>query len=98
MSFLGKLKQCYGKLLIAGTVCGLAVFAAGVHADDKKQMVVTPFQDAKLDPARPDGPQIAVLWGDAANGPRLCCSNSRSLEAAFTFILRTTTSRCFRER
>jgi quercetin dioxygenase-like cupin family protein len=72
MSFLGKLKQRYGKLLIAGTVCGLAVFAAGVHADDKKQMVVTPFQDAKfvpLDPARPDGPQIAVLWGDPANGP-----------------------------
>jgi quercetin dioxygenase-like cupin family protein len=72
MSFFAKLKQRYGKLLIAGMVCGLAIFAAGVHADDKKQVAKTSFQDAKfvpIDPANPDAAQIAVLWGDPATGP-----------------------------
>jgi quercetin dioxygenase-like cupin family protein len=72
MSVFAKLKRRYSKLLVVIMVCSLAVFAAGVHADDKKQMVVTPFQDAKfvpLDPAQPDVAQIAVLWGDPAKGP-----------------------------
>lgn len=72
MSFLAKLNHRYNKLLFAGMVCGVAVLAASVHADDKKKMVVTPFQDAKftpIDPARPDGPQLAVLWGDPEKGP-----------------------------
>lgn len=71
MSFFSRLKHCYGKLLIVGTVCALAGFAAGAFAVNKKQMIVTPFQDAKfvpVDPARPDGPQIAVLSGDPDKG------------------------------
>jgi quercetin dioxygenase-like cupin family protein len=71
MRFVAKLKQRYGKLLIIVAVCGLSIFAASVHADDRKKMVVTSFQDAKfvpIDPAQPDGPQIAVLWGDPAKG------------------------------
>jgi quercetin dioxygenase-like cupin family protein len=72
MSYLGKLKQRYSRLLAVGMVCGLAGFVAGVIADDAKRMVVTPLQDAKfvpIDPAQPDGPKIAVLWGDPAKGP-----------------------------
>jgi quercetin dioxygenase-like cupin family protein len=72
MSFFAKLERHCGMFLIVAMVCGLAVLAASVHADDKKQMVVTPFQDAKfvpLDPKQPDGPQFAVLWGDPAKGP-----------------------------
>jgi quercetin dioxygenase-like cupin family protein len=72
MSLFAKLMNRYNKLLIVGMVCGVAVLAASVHADDQKKMVVTSFQDAKfapVDPARPDGAQLAVLWGDPAKGP-----------------------------
>ncbi|MCI0443708.1 cupin domain-containing protein [bacterium] len=72
MSFFAKLKTRYGKLLIAGMVCGLAGFVVGIHAEGTKKMIVTPFQEAKFvptDPANPDGPQMAVLWGDPAKGP-----------------------------
>src|SRR5262245_14679075 len=72
MRFLAILKQRYGRLLLLGTVCGLAVFAAGVHADDKKQVAKKSFQDAKfvpLDPEKPDVAQIAVLMCDPARGP-----------------------------
>jgi hypothetical protein len=61
-----------GRLLIVGAACALAGFAAGVLAVDSKPMIVTPFEDAQfkpLDPARPDGPQFAVLRGDPATGP-----------------------------
>jgi hypothetical protein len=72
MSFFANLKSRYDRSLIIGTVCGLIGFAAGVFADDTKRMIVTPFQEAKfvpIDPARPDGLQIAELWGDPAKGP-----------------------------
>jgi quercetin dioxygenase-like cupin family protein len=72
MSYLGKLKQRYGKVLVVGAVCGIAGLAASVRADDKKQVAKTPFQDAKfvpINPAQPDGPQLAVLWGDPEKGP-----------------------------
>jgi quercetin dioxygenase-like cupin family protein len=72
MRFFAKLKQRYGKLSIAGTLCVLSVFTAGLHVDDKKQVAKTSFQDAKfvpVDPANPDVAQIAVLWGDPATGP-----------------------------
>ena len=72
MRFFAKMKQRYGKLLVVGMVCGVAVLVASVHADEKKKMIVTPFQDAKfvpVDPTQSDGPQIAVLWGDPAKGP-----------------------------
>ncbi|MEW6736169.1 MAG: cupin domain-containing protein, partial [Acidobacteriota bacterium] len=72
MSFFLRLKQRYSKLLVVGIVCALAGFAAGVFADAKKQMVVMPFQDAKfvpIDPKQPDGPQLAVLWGDPTKEP-----------------------------
>jgi hypothetical protein len=72
MSLFARSQQRNARMLIVGTVCALAGFAAGVLADVGKQMVVVPFQDAKfvpVDPARPDGPQLAVLWGDPATGP-----------------------------
>jgi quercetin dioxygenase-like cupin family protein len=72
MSLFAKLKRRYGKLLLVGTVCSLVGFAAGIGAGDLKKMIVTPFQDAKFvpsNPAQPDGPQMAVLWGDPAKGP-----------------------------
>ena len=72
MSLFAEFKQRYGKMVVVGTVCALTGFAAGTFADAEKQMVVTPFQDARfvpLDPARPAGPQLAVLWGDPATGP-----------------------------
>lgn len=50
----------------------LALAAATARADTAKPMVVVPAGGAKftpLDPARPDGPQMAVLWGDPATGP-----------------------------
>jgi quercetin dioxygenase-like cupin family protein len=65
------LKRRLAKVLLIGTVSGLVVLAGGVDADDKQQMVVTAFEDAKfvpVDPARPDT-QMAVLWGDPAKGP-----------------------------
>jgi quercetin dioxygenase-like cupin family protein len=72
MRFFAKLKQRYSKFLVVGIACGVAVLATSVHADDKKKKVVTPFQDARfvpVDPTQPDGPQMAVLWGDPAKGP-----------------------------
>lgn len=60
------------QILVVGTMCPLAGFVTGALAVAKKQMVVMPFQDAKfvpVDPTRPDGPQMAVLWGDRAKGP-----------------------------
>jgi Domain of unknown function (DUF4437) len=42
------------------------------RADDAKKMIVVPHDGAKwvpADPARPEGTQIAVLWGDPTTGP-----------------------------
>jgi hypothetical protein len=52
--------------------CAVAGVAAGVLAAEAEQLVVVPFEQAKfvaVDPARPDGPRLAVLWGDPATGP-----------------------------
>jgi quercetin dioxygenase-like cupin family protein len=71
MSSFAILKRRLEKFLLTGTVSGLVALAGGVDADDKKQMVVTAFEDAEfvpVDPARPDT-QMAVLWGDPAKGP-----------------------------
>ncbi len=71
MNLVSSLRQ-RGSLLFVGIACVLAGFAAGTFADAGKQMVVTASEDVRfvpLDPARPDGPQIAVLWGDPAKGP-----------------------------
>lgn len=46
--------------------------AATPAAHAQPAPIVTPYADARwtpLDPARPDGPAIAVLWGDPASGP-----------------------------
>ncbi|MGH9841766.1 MAG: cupin domain-containing protein [Blastocatellia bacterium] len=72
MNFFPRLKQRYGKLVVVGTACVLAGFAVGTFAIPRKQMVVTPFQDARfvpLDPTRPEGSQLAVLWGNPTKGP-----------------------------
>ncbi len=61
-----------GKLWLVGAVCALAGFAAGALAMAEKEMVLVPFQEAKfvpLDPARPEGPKLAVLSGDPTAGP-----------------------------
>ncbi len=71
MSFLAKVQR-YNNLLIVGMVCVLAVFGASVNADEKKKLIVTPFQEAEfkpVDPKQPDGAQMAVLWGDPEKGP-----------------------------
>ncbi len=50
--------------------CLLAGFALGAAATSP--MVVTPFENAKfvpMDPQRPNGAQVAVLWGDPTTGP-----------------------------
>lgn len=44
---------------------------ASRHAPVSDAMIVTPFADAKftpVNPALPDGPEIAVLRGDPATG------------------------------
>lgn len=57
----------------------LAVFAAGPASSSGsdgaaagKTMVVVPFEGARfapVNPRLPDGPRMAVLWGDPATGP-----------------------------
>jgi hypothetical protein len=72
MTRVSKVRQRYGRSLVFGTACALAGFGAGVLADVERQMVVTPIEEARFMPvdyARPDGPQIAVLWGDPTKGP-----------------------------
>jgi quercetin dioxygenase-like cupin family protein len=71
MSSFVILKRRLAKFLLNGTAFGLVALAGGVDAADKKQMVVTAFEDVKfvpVDPARPDT-QMAVLWGDPGKGP-----------------------------
>ncbi len=46
--------------------------ASAQTAASKAAMIVTAFEDAKFEPVNPklpDGPQMAVLWGDPAQGP-----------------------------
>lgn len=50
----------------------LTACASGNSAIATSQMIVTPIQDAKfvpVNPALPEGPQLAVLWGDPDLGP-----------------------------
>jgi hypothetical protein len=45
---------------------------AAVAADPDRRMVIVPVEEARfvpLDPARPDGSQMAVVWGDPSTGP-----------------------------
>jgi quercetin dioxygenase-like cupin family protein len=56
----------------AAAACGLAAFTAGFTVQAAERMVVTPIEEARfvpIDPARPDGAQVSVLWGDPAQGP-----------------------------
>ena len=58
----------------AVSATGMALVAA-YAADDPRpnsQMIVTPIEDARfvpVDPQRPQGAQMAVLWGDPNTGP-----------------------------
>lgn len=66
-------QRCGKRLLISVlcAVCALAGFVAGASTSAQKQMVVTPYPAARfapLDPARPDGAQVAVLWGEPDRG------------------------------
>jgi quercetin dioxygenase-like cupin family protein len=72
MRYIASLNRGWTKWLIIGLVCGLGGFIATALAQTTKQMIVTPFQDARfvpLDAAQPEGSQLAVLWGDPAKGP-----------------------------
>ena len=71
MNIFARLKQRHSRLFFAGIISGIVVSAA-VFADEQKEMIVTPFQEVKftpVDPAKPDGAQIAVLYGDPEKGP-----------------------------
>jgi quercetin dioxygenase-like cupin family protein len=71
MSCMGRLNRRRRKWSVVGLLCSLT-FVTGVFAQSAKQMIVIPFHDTKfvpLDPAKPQGSQLAVLWGDPANGP-----------------------------
>ena len=64
------------RLIAAGAACATGmVLIAAYGADDQKptpKMTVTAIEDAKfapLDPRRPEGAQMAVLWGDPDTGP-----------------------------
>lgn len=57
-------------LRIAGP--GLLMAAGGAGLQAAEPMVVVPIEEARfepVDPGQPEGPQIAVLWGDPAEGP-----------------------------
>lgn len=57
-------------ILVAG--CTALGFGAGLYAASAPRMIVTPVEAAAfklLDPARPAGPQVAVLRGDPDSGP-----------------------------
>ncbi len=64
-----------GRAAVGSALLALSLgraLAAAQGSIAAEQMVVVPYQDAKyvpLDPGRPDGPRIAVLWGDPATGP-----------------------------
>jgi hypothetical protein len=60
--------------LLVGVACatGVAIFAAYAADDEKPAMTVTAIEDTKfvpVDPRRPQGAQMAVLWGDPNTGP-----------------------------
>ena len=59
-------------IAICATGCTVVGFAAGVLASDSRRMVVVGHDEARfvpVDPNRPDGAQIAILWGDPETGP-----------------------------
>jgi quercetin dioxygenase-like cupin family protein len=56
----------------AFAACATLGFIAGAFAEDIERMIVVPHEQARfvpVDPARPDGAKVAVLWGDPATGP-----------------------------
>lgn len=60
------------RMLVLLVVCTSGAFALGAFAASGKQMVLTPFADAKfepVDPKNPGGARIAVLSGDPSSGP-----------------------------
>jgi quercetin dioxygenase-like cupin family protein len=60
------------RMLVFLAVCTSAAFVLGAYAASGKRMIVTPFAEAKFEPAdfkNPSGTRIAVLSGDPATGP-----------------------------
>ena len=62
------------RVISIATIAGMALVAA--YAADaalsSRKMAITAIEDAKfapVDPARPQGAQMAVLWGDPHTGP-----------------------------
>lgn len=70
MNLFSVLRSRHFQVAGLAATCLLAGFALGAAAD--QTMVVTAFENAKfvpMNPARPNGAQIAVLWGDPTSGP-----------------------------
>lgn len=70
MNLLPVLRSPRFQIVGVAATCLLAGFALG--AATGSTLVVTPFEKAKfvpMNPKRPDGAQIAVLWGDPTTGP-----------------------------
>ena len=61
------------RLALAFVVCAAgATYASSSDNAARKTMVVVPYEGARfapVSPRLPDGPRIAVLWGDPATGP-----------------------------
>ena len=60
------------RLFTVSILFGVIALTSDLYAEPMPQMVVTPIEEAKfvpIDPSRPDGAQMAVLWGDPQTGP-----------------------------
>lgn len=71
MGVLSRGMRRYGALVVFGGACALAGAAGAGMVDPEKPTIVS-FEDAKfvpIDPGRPDGARLAVLWGDPSKGP-----------------------------
>jgi hypothetical protein len=78
MSCGGRLDRGWRKWLIVGLVCSLSGFIAAGFAQTTKQMIVTPFQDARfvpLDAAQPEGANLLCCGAIQRKGPQLCWSS-----------------------
>lgn len=70
MRVLSGSSRGFDTLSTVGALCAFVVIT-GACAGATKQMVVTPYAEARfapVDPSRPALAQIAVLWGDPAKG------------------------------
>jgi quercetin dioxygenase-like cupin family protein len=76
----------YPKLKVTLLIFVVIWFIANFIWADSKQMVVVPANEAQfvpVNPQQPDGPQIALLWGDPSKGPSAMFMKFKKLEGRF---------------